>query len=100
MERDSGSVTAAPHERRSARGPIARRRTPLPRPLREPYEGRYGLLRRDAVQEEPRLVRKMILAGTGPAGGDGIDKVTRITYLDIARGLLTRRDPKEYLFFT
>jgi pimeloyl-ACP methyl ester carboxylesterase len=52
------------------------------------------------AQEEPRLVRKMILAGTGPAGGDGIEKVTRITYLDTARALLTRRDPKEYLFFT
>ena len=42
----------------------------------------------------------MILAGTGPAGGEGIDKVTRITYLDIARGLLTRQDPKQFLFFT
>ena len=46
------------------------------------------------------LVRKMILAGTGPAGGEGIEKVTRISYLDTARGLLTRRDPKEFLFFT
>ena len=31
-----------------------------------------------------QLVRKMILAGTGPAGGEGIDKVTRISYLDTA----------------
>ncbi len=46
------------------------------------------------------LVRKMILAGTGPAGGEGIEKVTRISYLDTARGLLTRRDAKEFLFFT
>ena len=45
-------------------------------------------------------MRKMIIAGTGPAGGEGIDKVTRITYLDTARGLLTRRDPKQFLFFT
>ena len=45
-------------------------------------------------------MRKMILAGTGPAGGEGIDKVTRITYLDTARGLLTRQDPKQFLFFT
>ena len=45
-------------------------------------------------------MRKMILAGTGPAGGEGIDKVTRISYLDIARGLLTRQDPKQFLFFT
>jgi pimeloyl-ACP methyl ester carboxylesterase len=26
--------------------------------------------------------------------------VTRISYLDIARGLLTRQDPKRFLFFT
>jgi pimeloyl-ACP methyl ester carboxylesterase len=59
-----------------------------------------GMIAQVIAHEEPRLVRKMILAGTGPAGGDGIDKVTRISYLDIARGLLTRRDPKEFLFFT
>jgi pimeloyl-ACP methyl ester carboxylesterase len=52
------------------------------------------------AQREPQLVRKMILAGTGPAGGEGIDKVTRISYLDTARGLLTRQDPKQFLFFT
>jgi pimeloyl-ACP methyl ester carboxylesterase len=59
-----------------------------------------GMIAQVIAQEEPQLVRKMILAGTGPAGGEGIDKVTRITYLDIARGQLTRRDPKEFLFFT
>jgi pimeloyl-ACP methyl ester carboxylesterase len=59
-----------------------------------------GMIAQVIAQEEPRLVRKMILAGTGPAGGDGIEKVTRISYLDVARGLLTRRDPKEFLFFT
>lgn len=59
-----------------------------------------GMIAQVIAQREPGLVRKMILAGTGPAGGDGIDKVTRISYLDTARGLLTRRDPKEFLFFT
>jgi pimeloyl-ACP methyl ester carboxylesterase len=59
-----------------------------------------GMIAQVIAQEEPRLVRKMILAGTGPAGGDGIDKVTRISYLDITRGLLTRQDPKQFLFFT
>jgi pimeloyl-ACP methyl ester carboxylesterase len=59
-----------------------------------------GMVAQVIALEEPQLVRRMILAGTGPAGGDGIEKVTRISYLDIARGLLTRRDPKEYLFFT
>src|SRR4051794_38668945 len=59
-----------------------------------------GMIAQVIAQQEPRLVRKLILAGTGPAGGEGIGKVTRISYLDTARGLLTRRDPKEFLFFT
>ena len=59
-----------------------------------------GMITQMIAQQEPQLVRKMILAGTGPAGGEGIDKVTRITYLDTARGLLTRQDPKQFLFFT
>jgi pimeloyl-ACP methyl ester carboxylesterase len=59
-----------------------------------------GMIAQVIAQREPRLVRKMILAGTGPAGGEGIDQVTRISYLDITRGLLTRQDPKQFLFFT
>src|SRR3954462_13466814 len=59
-----------------------------------------GMIAQVIAQQEPQLVRKVIVAGTGPAGGDAIDKVTRISYLDPARGLLTRRDPKEFLFFT
>ena len=59
-----------------------------------------GMIAQVIAQREPRLVRKIILAGTGPAGGEGIEKVTRITYLDIARGQLTRQDPKQFLFFT
>jgi pimeloyl-ACP methyl ester carboxylesterase len=59
-----------------------------------------GMIAQVIAHEQPQLVRKMILAGTGPAGGEGIDKVPRITYLDTARGLLTRQDPKQFLFFT
>jgi pimeloyl-ACP methyl ester carboxylesterase len=59
-----------------------------------------GMIAQVIAQQEPQLVRKMILAGTGPAGGEGIEKVARISYLDTARGLLTRRDHKEFLFFT
>ena len=59
-----------------------------------------GMIAQVIAQQQPQLVRKMIIAGTGPAGGEGIDKVTRISYLDIARGLLTRQDPKQFLFFT
>ena len=59
-----------------------------------------GMIAQVIAQQEPRLVRKMIIAGTGPAGGEGIENVTRISYLDTARGLLTRQDPKHFLFFT
>jgi pimeloyl-ACP methyl ester carboxylesterase len=59
-----------------------------------------GMIAQLIAQQQPRLVRKMIIAGTGPAGGEGIDRVTRVTYLDITRGLLTRQDPKQFLFFT
>ena len=59
-----------------------------------------GMIAQVMAQQHPQLVRKMIIAGTGPAGGEGIDKVTRITYLDTARGLLARQDPKQFLFFT
>ena len=38
-----------------------------------------GMIAQVIAQQEPQLVRKMILAGTGPAGGEGIDKVTRIS---------------------
>ena len=59
-----------------------------------------GMIAQVIAQQEPQLVRKLLLAGTGPAGGEGIDKVTRISLLDTARGLLTRQDPKQFLFFT
>ena len=59
-----------------------------------------GMIAQAIAQQQPRLVRRMIIAGTGPAGGEGIDKVTRISYLDTARGLLTHQDPKQFLFFT
>ena len=59
-----------------------------------------GMIAQEIVLMEPQLVRKMIIAGTGPAGGEGISKVARVTYLDMVRGWLTRQDPKQFLFFT
>src|SRR5829696_5627527 len=59
-----------------------------------------GMVAQVIAQQQPQLVRKMIIAGTGPAGGEGIDRVTRVSYLDTARGLLTGQDPKQFLFFT
>lgn len=59
-----------------------------------------GFVAQVIAETHPDLVRKVILAGTGPAGGEGIDKVTLLTYLDVARGAATFRDAKYYLFFT
>lgn len=59
-----------------------------------------GMVAQVIVAREPRLVRRLILAGTGPAGGVGIDKVTGVTISDSVKATLTFKDPKENLFFT
>jgi pimeloyl-ACP methyl ester carboxylesterase len=59
-----------------------------------------GMIAQVIAQNEPQLVRRMILAGTGPAGGEGIENVTKLSHLDTVRGLLTLQDPKQFLFFT
>lgn len=59
-----------------------------------------GFISQVIAETEPGLVRKIIIAGSGPAGGEGIANVTKLTYLDALRALATLRDPKELLFFT
>ena len=58
-----------------------------------------GMVAQALVVKYPDLVRKLVLTGTGPAGGKDMDKVAGVTYLDILRATLTRSDPKEFLFF-
>lgn len=58
-----------------------------------------GMVAQALVVKHPELVRKLVLTGTGPAGGKDIDKVAGVTYLDILRATLTRSDAKEFLFF-
>ncbi|MND90877.1 putative non-heme bromoperoxidase BpoC [compost metagenome] len=59
-----------------------------------------GFVAQDIALKAPALVRKLILTGTGPAGGDGIAKVGAVSWPLILKGMLTLRDPKTYLFFT
>ena len=59
-----------------------------------------GMIAQEIVLMEPQLIRKMVITGTGPAGGEGISTVDRITYYDMLRGYLTFQDPKQFLFFT
>ena len=41
-----------------------------------------GMVAQALVVKHPELVRKLILTGTGPAGGKDIDKVAGTTYLE------------------
>lgn len=59
-----------------------------------------GFITQELLLQEPTLARKIILAGTGPRGGEGVSDVVGLTYKDIFKGLFTFRDPKFYLFFT
>ncbi len=59
-----------------------------------------GFITQEILLVEPNLIRKAILAGTGPRGGKGVSDVVGLTYKDIFKGLFSFRDPKFYLFFT
>ena len=58
-----------------------------------------GMIAQDLAVKHPSLVRRLVLTGTGPRGGKGIDKIAGVTYWDVLRATLTRSDPKEFLFF-
>jgi pimeloyl-ACP methyl ester carboxylesterase len=49
--------------------------------------------------QAPHLVRRMILAGTGPRGGGGIDEITRIAVIAYLKSALTLSDARNFLFF-
>lgn len=59
-----------------------------------------GFVAQDITLKAPHLVRKLILTGTGPAGGAGIERVAAVSWPLILKGMLTLRDPKTFLFFT
>ena len=47
----------------------------------------------------PELVRKVIIAGSGPRGGGGIDKVTKVAVYAYLMAALTLSDARNFLFF-
>ncbi len=59
-----------------------------------------GFVAQQILFDAPDLVRRAILAGTGPAGGVGIERVGAVSWPLILKGIVTFRDPKTYLFFT
>ncbi len=58
-----------------------------------------GFVSQEILLREPQLVRKAILAGTGPAGGEAISKMTPVVIKDVIKGKFTFRNEKFYLFF-
>jgi pimeloyl-ACP methyl ester carboxylesterase len=58
-----------------------------------------GFISQEIMLQEPSLVRKAILAGTGPAGGKGIKDVQKLTYRYIFKSLYTFKDAKTFMFF-
>lgn len=59
-----------------------------------------GFVAQDILRQAPGLIRRVILSGTGPAGGPGIARVGPVSWPLIAKAVVTGRDPKFYLFFT
>lgn len=49
--------------------------------------------------QAPDLVRRMVLAGTGPRGGGGIEEVTKVALLAYLKAALTWSDARNFLFF-
>jgi pimeloyl-ACP methyl ester carboxylesterase len=59
-----------------------------------------GFVAQVIAQERPALVRKIILAGTGPAGGTGIAKIGEVLQGAMRRSAAEKKHPKNFLFFT
>jgi pimeloyl-ACP methyl ester carboxylesterase len=51
------------------------------------------------VLQAPELVRRVILAGTGPKGGGGVDEVTKVSVKAYLKAAATLTDPRAFLFF-
>lgn len=58
-----------------------------------------GAVAQMVVLQAPELVRRLVLTGTGPRGGGGIDKMGKIVGLAYLKAALARVDARNYLFF-
>jgi pimeloyl-ACP methyl ester carboxylesterase len=58
-----------------------------------------GAVAQMVALQDPDLVRRMVVAGSGPRGGGGIWKMPFIVGGAYFKAFVTRRDPRHYLFF-
>jgi pimeloyl-ACP methyl ester carboxylesterase len=59
-----------------------------------------GFVAQRLAVTRPALVRRLILAGTGPAGGDGISNVGAVLTDAMQRAAAEGKHPKSFLFFS
>jgi pimeloyl-ACP methyl ester carboxylesterase len=59
-----------------------------------------GMVAQAVAVRAPHLVDRLVLASSGPTGGSGLARLPRVMVAGTLRALLTRKDPKEVLFFT
>lgn len=59
-----------------------------------------GFISQLIMRDRPDLIRRAILAGTGPAGGAGISKIGSVVKHAIERAAAERRHPKQILFYS
>ena len=58
-----------------------------------------GAVAQQVTLTNPDLVRRLILTGTGHRGGGGLTKMPLIVGSAYTKAFLTRRDPRQFLFF-
>jgi pimeloyl-ACP methyl ester carboxylesterase len=59
-----------------------------------------GFIAQVIAQTEPDLVRKIIIAGSGPAGGEGISNMGAVLQDAVAKAGASGKHPKHFLFFS
>lgn len=59
-----------------------------------------GFVAQVIARTDPDLVRKLIIAGSGPAGGKGISNMGSVVQESLAKAAEAGKHPKHFLFFT
>jgi pimeloyl-ACP methyl ester carboxylesterase len=59
-----------------------------------------GFIAQVIAQNEPDVVRKIIIAGSGPAGGEGISNMGAVLQDAVAKAAASGKHPKHFLFFS
>jgi pimeloyl-ACP methyl ester carboxylesterase len=59
-----------------------------------------GFVAQAIAQARPGLVRRIIIAGSGPAGGEGISNMGSVLQNGVAQAAVAGKHPKHFLFFT